>query len=163
MANRVDHTGEIIGKYQIIAREGYERTRKKTLYTVKCLWCGIIMKHKTYHHIKQHCMNKCTHNIDMGEYDVKWGDPRLRQKFIVMMNQCTNPGSVVYPMFGGRGITLCDEWKDNPQAFNDWAMSNGFNDNTVIKRIDPTKGFSPDNCVVRTWDRTKYLSRKHRE
>lgn len=163
MAERIDHTGETIGKYLIIAREGYEHIRKKTLYTVKCLWCGAIVYHKTYQHIKAHSMNRCFHNIDMDEYDVEWGDPRLRQKFIVMMNICTNPGSVVYPKFGGRGITICDEWKNNPQSFNDWAMSNGFNDNTIIQRIDPELGFSPDNCIVRKWDRTKLLRKKYRD
>ena len=159
MAERVDHTGEVVGKYLIIAREGYERIRKKTLYTVKCLWCGAIIKHKTYQHIKEHCKNKCGHNVDMDEYDVVWSDPRLRIKFITILNRCTNPGSTVYHLFGGRGITICDEWRTNPQAFNDWAMANGFNDNTIIMRRDSNKGFNPDNCYIRPWDRSKVLAK----
>lgn len=44
-----------------------------------------------------------------------------------------------------RGM-LCDEWKDNFQAFYDWAMANGYKEGLYLLRIDRSKVFSPDNC-----------------
>lgn len=45
-----------------------------------------------------------------------------------------------------KGITVCDEWKDNWENFRDWAKENGYDRNLQIDRIDNSKGYSPDNC-----------------
>ena len=41
---------------------------------------------------------------------------------------------------------MCSEWLNNPQAFYEWAMANGYRDDLSIDRIDNDKGYSPDNC-----------------
>ena len=41
---------------------------------------------------------------------------------------------------------MCDEWKDDFQAFYDWAMSNGYTDNLTIDRIDVDENYNPENC-----------------
>lgn len=41
---------------------------------------------------------------------------------------------------------MCDEWKNDFQAFYDWAMSHGYEDHLTIDRKDNDKGYSPDNC-----------------
>jgi hypothetical protein len=41
---------------------------------------------------------------------------------------------------------MCDEWKNNFQAFYDWAMLNEYQDNLELDRIDNDKNYSPDNC-----------------
>lgn len=45
-----------------------------------------------------------------------------------------------------RGITVCQEWKNSYEAFEKWALSNGYADNLSLDRIDNDKGYSPDNC-----------------
>lgn len=48
--------------------------------------------------------------------------------------------------YADRGIKVCEEWlKDNKKFFK-WAFENGYKDNLQIDRIDPNKGYSPDNC-----------------
>lgn len=51
-----------------------------------------------------------------------------------------------YPEYGGRGITICDEWRDDFLAFYDWAMANGYRDDYSIDRIDNNGNYEPLNC-----------------
>ena len=57
-----------------------------------------------------------------------------------------------YNDYGGRGITICDEWKNDFKSFYDWAMSNGYSDKLSIDRIDNEGNYEPSNCrwVTRT-------------
>ena len=62
-----------------------------------------------------------------------------------MKARCYNSKSKDYSRYGGRGITICDEWMDFCN-FKDWALSHGYNDNLPIDRIDFNKGYCPENC-----------------
>ena len=63
-----------------------------------------------------------------------------------MIERCTNPNHNKYKHYGARGISMCQEWLDSPQAFVDWALDNGFSPELQIDRIDNNKDYSPDNC-----------------
>ena len=71
---------------------------------------------------------------------------RLYRIWQMMKNRCHNPRTPRFKDYGARGITVCDEWKDDFQAFYDWAMSHGYSDDLTIDRIVNDKGYSPDNC-----------------
>jgi hypothetical protein len=71
---------------------------------------------------------------------------RLQNIYYGMKHRCYNRNNAEFHRYGGRGITVCDEWKDNFQSFYDWAMANGYKDNLSIDRIDNDKGYSPNNC-----------------
>lgn len=78
-------------------------------------------------------------------------DSRLFFVWSSIKQRCLNPKSKAYVHYGGRGITVCDEWKDSYDAFYKWAMANGYDENAprgqcTIDRIDNDKGYSPDNC-----------------
>lgn len=62
-----------------------------------------------------------------------------------MIQRCTNPKHPSYGRYGGRGVTVCEEWRDCA-AFVAWAESNGYEPGKSIERIDNDKGYSPDNC-----------------
>ena len=61
-------------------------------------------------------------------------------------NRCCRTCHATYKWYGGRGITICDEWKNDPVAFIAWCKSHGYKDGLQIDRIDNDKGYSPDNC-----------------
>ena len=65
-----------------------------------------------------------------------------------MIERCFNPNSKAYRNYGGRGISVCDEWtgKDGFMSFYLWSISNGYSVGLSIDRIDNDKEYSPNNC-----------------
>ena len=63
-----------------------------------------------------------------------------------MVSRCTYKGDTNYQYYGGRGIDICDEWKNDFQTFRGWAVDNGYSDELTIDRINTEKGYSPNNC-----------------
>lgn len=63
-----------------------------------------------------------------------------------MKARCYNKNKINYARYGGKGITICEEWLHDFSKFKDWSLSHGYDDSLTIDRIDSTKGYSPDNC-----------------
>ena len=62
-----------------------------------------------------------------------------------MIQRCNNKNNDDYYRYGGRGITVCDEWSDFV-IFRDWALNNGYEPGLSIDRINNNDGYYPDNC-----------------
>ena len=72
--------------------------------------------------------------------------------WMVMCNSCSNPHAKAYKDLGARGIFVCDEWKDDFKAFEEWSLKHGWEDGLKIDRYDLDGPFSPDNCA---WGKIK--------
>lgn len=70
---------------------------------------------------------------------------RIYKVWADMKSRCMCKTNKWYPNYGGRGITVCDEWMSF-EHFYEWAMTNGYSASLTIDRIDNDKGYSPDNC-----------------
>ena len=71
---------------------------------------------------------------------------RLYKTWANMKSRCQNPNATNYSNYGGRGIQVCDEWKNSFENFRDWALSNGYKDDLTIDRIDVNGNYKPSNC-----------------
>lgn len=104
-------------------------------------------------------------DIAGDKYQYKHGDTgtRLYNIFWGMIRRCYNKNESSYPIYGGRGIKLCDEWYTPEDhsigwlAFKEWAYrSGGYYDQPEdtprrerlsIERIDGSENYCPDNCT----------------
>ena len=66
--------------------------------------------------------------------------------YIQMVARCHNPKHNYYFNYGARGITVCDEWRNDRLKFIKWSYENGYKEGLSIDRIDNSKGYSPTNC-----------------
>ena len=120
----------------------------------KCRYCGLEAHteedleqfHKSpkwrYPHGRINLCKKCS-NL----YKRKWDrENPLFDRHHGMIARCYNPKDTNYARYGGRGITVCEEWRKDKQAFYDWALANGFKPELQIDRIDNDKGYSRENC-----------------
>lgn len=70
---------------------------------------------------------------------------RLYHIWCNMRMRCTNEKDPGFHLYGGRGITVCDEWKTY-LSFKNWALANGYSDDLSIDRIDVNGNYEPSNC-----------------
>lgn len=81
--------------------------------------------------------NNITHNLRYT---------RIYNIFMGMKHRCFNKNNRAYSRYGGKGVTICDEWLNNFKAFYDWSISHGYDDTLSIDRIDSNGNYEPNNC-----------------
>lgn len=67
-----------------------------------------------------------------------------------MMARCYNANHKQWEDYGGRGITVCEEWRDDKSTFFNWAKANGYREGLWLERERNNEGYSPDNCIWST-------------
>lgn len=76
---------------------------------------------------------------------------RLHAVWNSMVNRCYNKNNNCFQLYGARGISVCEEWKNDYMEFKKWALENGYDElaeysKCTIDRIDNSKGYAPNNC-----------------
>lgn len=70
----------------------------------------------------------------------------LYGRWAAMKTRCTNPNSKFYHLYGGRGISVCDDWTISFVSFETWAMTSGYDGILTLDRIDVNGNYCPQNC-----------------
>lgn len=73
---------------------------------------------------------------------------RLYRIYYQMLRRCYNPNSDNYKYYGGRGIGVCEEWRQEHGVFYfmKWAKENGYKEGLTLDKINNNKDYSPENC-----------------
>ena len=139
-----DLTGKRFGKLVAIEAVGRDKHRY-VVWRCKCdcgkeciVSAGNIKKTKSCG-----CWN--TEAIIMRNTSHGGSQSKLYKVWASIKQRCSNSKNKRYKDYGGRGITLCDEWKDF-EPFKEWALENGYREGLQLDRVDNNKGYSPNNC-----------------
>lgn len=62
-----------------------------------------------------------------------------------MILRCHEPNAISYPMYGAKGIRVCDQWLHFPN-FKHWALRSGYGDFLTIDRVNARDNYYPQNC-----------------
>lgn len=135
------------GIYDILYECDHKTNDGHKLFHVKCKYCGFETDARI-NHIKN--TKKCIHLNMIGNYKsfntFIFKNKRLLRILEGMKKRCYNPNDKAYRWYGAKGIKVCNEWMNNPISFEEWALSNGYNDSSTIDRINPEKDYCPENC-----------------
>ena len=84
----------------------------------------------------------------MSKFEVVHGETgtRLHNIWIGIKTRCYNPNHHNYKDYGGRGIKMCDTWKNDYLSFAKWSRENGYLEDLSIDRINVDGDYSPENC-----------------
>lgn len=86
---------------------------------------------------------------------------RLYRIWLQMKQRCYNEKNDAYKYYGGKGVCVCDEWRNDFSTFEQWANTNGYRDDLTIDRINSNKNYEPSNC--RWISRGENSARIHRD
>lgn len=70
----------------------------------------------------------------------------LYRRYRSMISRCYHKSSKRYDKYGGKGVTVCDEWKNSFASFIKWCEENGYKKELIIDRIDVNGNYEPSNC-----------------
>lgn len=152
--------GQKIGRLTVVERADDSISPKgKKLIMYRCICdCGNIKIVRKCHLANGKILScGCLHRELLGNAKRKHGyshKERLYEVWLDMKDRCFNKNNNHYNSYGMRGITICEEWKNDYLSFRNWCISHGYaeeirgsgRNNLTLDRIDVNGNYEPDNC-----------------
>lgn len=147
-----DLTGQKFGKLLVLERCGSDKNGN-AMWKCRCDCGNITVKAGMYLRNGDTKSCGCLHHEEVSAMMSTHGKSktRLYRVWAGIKNRCYNQNADNYRYYGGRGISMCDEWRDDFEAFAHWAFENGYDEDAppqacTIDRIDVSTGYCPTNC-----------------
>lgn len=147
--------GETYGIWNIIGEDAPKvsaRGNKHRVAICECKKCGYV-KNISYDNLRNGTHGTCPvcSPIDRSGSNnplFKHGksNTRLHGIWRDMIKRCEDPNCRSYKDYGKRGITICEQWRNDFMSFYNWAIANGYSDDLTIERKDVNVGYCPENC-----------------
>lgn len=146
LINDLEYIGKKFGYWTIIEPAKGKDRKKSYLCECKCGTRKVV-------HLDTMKLGKskscgCFHKEKLIEDKTTHGKTgqRIARIYYNMMSRCYDEKNKRFSDYGGRGVRVCDEWRNNSCAFIEWATQNGYSDDLSIDRIDNNGDYSPNNC-----------------
>lgn len=146
MGSLIDISGQKYERLTVIERHGVKDGHAAWLCKCDCGKTTVVNGRNLRSGRTTSC--GCFHNEQLIERSLTHGKThsRLYSIWHNMLNRCYYERTKCFEYYGGRGITVCDEWKNSFEAFHDWSIENGYSDELTIDRIDVDGNYEPSNC-----------------
>jgi hypothetical protein len=151
-----DLTGQVFARWTVLSR-AQSNAAGSAYWKCRCV-CGVerdVRSHTLVHGKSDSCgclAAELSSERWIGQkYSTIHGmaNSKVNMVWNAMVGRCHNPNNPSYENYGGRGITVSDEWREFANFYRDMGEPNGL----TLERLDNDKGYSKDNCVWET--RTK--------
>lgn len=148
MPKYIDLVGQRFGQLTVIEYAGTTKHRK-SMWVCKCD-CGEITKPLAGNNLQRGLTKSCGCLLGKnGIAQAKHNYMRHKRLYGIwhgMKERCYYEKYKQFNDYGGRGISVCDEWKESFEAFYEWAMANGYEEYLTIDRINNDGNYCPENC-----------------
>lgn len=139
----MQYNGDIM---KLIKKTGFKeygkQNRKYRLAIFECEVCGNIVEVNFDYGKKQKTCGCLFHKDSLKKSKYNW----LYSKYRGMIKRCYDENCDAFKNYGGRGIEICNDWKQNYKSFKKWALKNGAKKELEIERVDNDKDYEPTNC-----------------
>ena len=142
--NLRDLTGMKFGKWTVIQSDVITNGRRFCLCVCECGTEKLVDKSSLIRGKSTQC-----HSCSL--YKHGGSNTRLYRIWKNMKQRCSNPKASKFELYGGKGITVCDSWKNSFENFAKWSYENGYTDELSIDRIDSNKNYCSENCRWTTY------------
>ena len=144
MGKSIDLTNQKFGKLQVLCIDTNPLNKTKR-WLCRCD-CGNITTAKTNELTSGHKTSCGCKKQNYFKRVHGQSGTRLHHIWKSINMRCNNPNEPSYRHYGERGITVCEEWKNNFSTFYNWAIQNGYSVTLTIDRIDVNGNYEPSNC-----------------